>query len=780
LVLDQTENIIDYIESVKPYRTKIRDYSISRSAGVEDVMGYASEFPNKRILLTYNRVACKVGAVVTKGRSYELGDILYVAGGIGTPMSIEVTEVDALGGINTFSVISGGNYTVNPTNPVSLYYLGTGSGTSAELNIFDTDCSGNYYTRNAYSLLSPTYPWDAGDWDQYTNGTYDHPWDGDMPITYYSASDYTLAIEEQFNLIDPDMTLPSLNLITDPTFISASNWTAGNGWSIASNAASCDGSQTDISDLSQTITPREGNSYEVIFTVENYISGELTPVIGGKLGTAINANGTYTETIISDSETDFDLRADVDFIGDVTYIQVKMVAGNVVYLDFTPTWNEIDAGPYVFVDDKQYYNFSYDSSINALVFLDEDIPSALSETQVYDILPFDGGSFLEPYALDNVPEEFVPLHANEDLVITITRELYRCVATETSAGQIYWLPNANIDTATIEVFNDEVLVSTSNLEIVNHSWDDDTAITGSELVTNGTFDADSDWTKDTNWSIAGGVAVSDGTQSAIADLSQVGALTQYTSYSCSMEVTSHTTGTITMLVGDETAGTLSDTGTLTAIVTLDSASTDIVLRASDDFVGEIDNITVKEVTANDWGWDPCCGCNAPLWDTDIGVKVNELIDADAVITVDYDLTTGDLPDPFMFKYHLNPLGHDVGYRLCSNESGTLVIDLNSDDYEIELDNIGSTGFKEATLSSPGFVWINGELIAYHDYDDSGATLLLQNLVRGVDGTSTPAAHPAGDIVYDAKSSNSFNIGYNKNLHSTNDLTDYQTRFLSKC
>ena len=47
-------------------------------------------------------------------------------------------------------------------------------------------------------------------------------------------------------------------------------------------------------------------------------------------------------------------------------------------------------------------------------------------------------------------------------------------------------------------------------------------VEGAELVTNGGFDTDSDWTKDTGWSITGGQAVCDGTQVSTASLDQNG------------------------------------------------------------------------------------------------------------------------------------------------------------------------------------------------------------------------------------------------------------------
>jgi len=64
----------------------------------------------------------------------------------------------------------------------------------------------------------------------------------------------------------------------------------------------------------------------------------------------------------------------------------------------------------------------------------------------------------------------------------------------------------------------EYLVACNPSDGVIWEWDLDTTV-GSELVINGVFAADSDWTKGTGWTIAAGVASFSG--SAVADLSQV-------------------------------------------------------------------------------------------------------------------------------------------------------------------------------------------------------------------------------------------------------------------
>lgn len=67
----------------------------------------------------------------------------------------------------------------------------------------------------------------------------------------------------------------------------------------------------------------------------------------------------------------------------------------------------------------------------------------------------------------------------------------------------------------------QVLIACSVDDGKLYEWDLDTSV-GSELVTNGTFDADSDWTKGTGWTISGGVAEYQGSTSTALEQTVTG------------------------------------------------------------------------------------------------------------------------------------------------------------------------------------------------------------------------------------------------------------------
>jgi hypothetical protein len=119
-------------------------------------------------------------------------------------------------------------------------------------------------------------------------------------------------------------------------------------------------------------------------------------------------------------------------------------------------------------------------------------------------------------------------------------------------------------------------------------------VDGVELVTNGDFAADTDWTKASGWTISGGTANYDGVAS-IGDIQQsisfvVGKLYKYT-----FTISSLTQGGVRVFIGNTVGITHSSNGTFTGYMTYASGSF-LILQARSSFVGSIDNVSVVEVT----------------------------------------------------------------------------------------------------------------------------------------------------------------------------------------
>ncbi len=125
---------------------------------------------------------------------------------------------------------------------------------------------------------------------------------------------------------------------------------------------------------------------------------------------------------------------------------------------------------------------------------------------------------------------------------------------------------------------------------------DDNAAHMPSVVTNGTFASDTGWTKGVGWTIAAGVADSDGTQEAVSDLSQTPTLVDGVSYILSFVMT-RSAGTITPIVGGTTGTVRSTADTFTETIVAGATDT-LVFRASADFVGTIDTVTLTPVTGS--------------------------------------------------------------------------------------------------------------------------------------------------------------------------------------
>jgi len=115
-------------------------------------------------------------------------------------------------------------------------------------------------------------------------------------------------------------------------------------------------------------------------------------------------------------------------------------------------------------------------------------------------------------------------------------------------------------------------------------WDD-----MPELVTNGTFDTDANWTKGTNWSIEDGKAVGTSTTKSIK---QLNTLTVGNTYELTFTISDYSQGSLKSNIGGVDGTTRSGNGTFTEIATATNAH--FYLDGVSAFTGKIDNVSVSE------------------------------------------------------------------------------------------------------------------------------------------------------------------------------------------
>lgn len=120
---------------------------------------------------------------------------------------------------------------------------------------------------------------------------------------------------------------------------------------------------------------------------------------------------------------------------------------------------------------------------------------------------------------------------------------------------------------------------------------------GTEMVTNGGFAADTDWTKGTGWTIAGGVASinSVGTAALAQNISMVANVW----YRCSYTVQNRTSGQVVLLFGSDNGFTIDRAANGTYIETSRRAATGngaISIYSDGGAVLDVDNVSVKPIS----------------------------------------------------------------------------------------------------------------------------------------------------------------------------------------
>ena len=132
---------------------------------------------------------------------------------------------------------------------------------------------------------------------------------------------------------------------------------------------------------------------------------------------------------------------------------------------------------------------------------------------------------------------------------------------------------------------------------------------GDNFIVNGDFATDSNWTKGDGWSISGGVASSDGSQSGFSLLSQSGTFNNLQDYEVTYTITSYTSGSVCIIGftgggGDAYGTNRTEAGTYTEIIRA-NGNTAVSIRVNPAgknpaFVGSVDNVIVKKISKADF------------------------------------------------------------------------------------------------------------------------------------------------------------------------------------
>lgn len=152
--------------------------------------------------------------------------------------------------------------------------------------------------------------------------------------------------------------------------------------------------------------------------------------------------------------------------------------------------------------------------------------------------------------------------------------------------------NSTINTGSITINN----IPEANRELFTFDSAAQQWLGSIELVTNGTFDTDTDWTKGSNWAIANGVATSSGATDTGRDLWQYSILEAGRNYRVSVDIVDYTQGDLRFWTGTETYTITTGLGSYVFNQVYTATSLNINSdNTAPYFQGSIDNVSVKRL-----------------------------------------------------------------------------------------------------------------------------------------------------------------------------------------
>ncbi len=359
----------------------------------------------------------------------------------------------------------------------------------------------------------------------------------------------------------------------------STDWTLGTGWSIGEDKATFDETIGGAGDIVQNSILTSGKSYKLTFDTLETNGGNLAYKLGGGYTFISNIQANTTHTVYGVSGgSQFALRGASDFIGSITNISVKEVGQNWVFGD---SW---DIGS---------SKATRATSINW--GLDQTISSAVNGRTyrvTTEITDYNSGNLqlaLGSGGTVNAIGSALGVYVNEFVWDGTSGTIIRY-----QGNFIGSITNISI----IEITDD------TNLPRINYEGFSYQDALGSELVTNGDFDTDSDWIKGTGWSIANGKAIKTSGNSGF--LSQNTGLVVGKNYKATFTISNVTNGSLN-LMADFSTSVQSFTSDGDYIVYYQPNGANLVFLSNATFNGSIDNVSVKEYSGQEVVPDSGCG-----------------------------------------------------------------------------------------------------------------------------------------------------------------------------
>ena len=396
-------------------------------------------------------------------------------------------------------------------------------------------------------------------------------------------------------------------LVVNGGFASGSSWTTTGSWSIGSGVATHPSSTSDTITQSGILT--SGIIYRTSFDVS--VPAPTSDYVVLKLGTQAGTNrlttGTYVENITANG-ANLVIMCTNFFAGSVDNISVKALSWTISGGKATHINNTFDLKQTGILTNGKYYKITYTISGRTAGTL---TPKATSTSG--DVASSNGThtTYITSNGVDLVFSPSIDFDGSIDNVsVYEVGVIFNYYISDVEGVNV-----TDLNNYTETIVNDHVIVefpwdyqdltpgcykicisalSTDDL-IVNGSFDDDSVWQGplgSELLTNGDFSVDANWTKGTGWTIGGGVGNhASGSASSLIQSSGAGAAwTVKTVYT----ITAISGGDILINIGGTAGATRTTLGTYTE--TLLAGGSQVNFNASSGFNGSIDNASVKRIS----------------------------------------------------------------------------------------------------------------------------------------------------------------------------------------
>ncbi len=266
--------------------------------------------------------------------------------------------------------------------------------------------------------------------------------------------------------------------------------------------------------------------------------------------------------------------------------------------------------------------------------------------------------------------------------------------------------------------NPDYLIETVSINSANLVQNGNFSELGTDLITNGTFDTDSNWIKGTGTTISGGNA-NFVNATGVSLYQNIG--TQTGTVKVEFTVTNYTSGTLNVYSGaNQSVGVVNVSanalGTYTAYVVRTGGNVNIIFGSSDSFTGSIDNVSVKQVDPND-NWTVINGSitdiyNASMTAYQSGIRITPFSYTGTFkVVFDLVVTSGSC------KFDAGS-GNDEIYTTSGTKEKIIT---NPTKFEFNAFNLGWVG----TLDNVSVIELQQNGVPRLDYTNGTASILLE-------------------------------------------------------